>query len=314
VTTLGAEVRPVVAYHLGLVDLDGRPARGDGGKAVRPALALLSARAAGAPDEVALPGALAVELIHNFSLLHDDVMDRDVARRHRPTAWTVFGEARAIVAGDALHALAVRVLLEVGTAEGARAASALTEAASRMISGQAQDLSFSARADVSVEECLDMCANKTGALLSCSSSIGAILAGAPTPLVEALAGFGLELGLAFQAMDDVLGIWGLPSVTGKPIAGDLRERKKTLPVAAALATSGPDRDRLAEVLARPTLSDEDVAEAARLVETCGGRARALDEARRHLDAAVEALEGRGFEPSAVERLTEVARFVVARDF
>jgi geranylgeranyl diphosphate synthase, type I len=315
VETLEPEVRRVAMYHLGFVDRHGRPEEADRGKAVRPALVVLSAEAVGAGPHVALPGALAVELVHDFSLLHDDVMDRDVERRHRATAWTVFGEARAIVAGDALHALAGEILLELGTAQGLRAASALSRATARMIAGQAQDLSFAQRPDVSVEECLAMCANKTGALLSCASSLGAILAGAPDLRVRALERFGRELGLAFQAMDDILGIWGRPSVTGKPAAGDLRERKKTLPVVAALASpAGPHRDRLAELLSRPHLAEAEIEAAAGLVEVCGGRAWASEEARRRLSSAVAALDGRGFEPSAVERLTELAAFVAAREF
>jgi geranylgeranyl diphosphate synthase type I len=320
VEQLSPEIRRVVGYHLGLSDERGRPASGNGGKAVRPALALLSAEAVGASAEVAVPGAVAVELVHNFSLLHDDVMDRDAERRHRPTAWALFGVGQAIVAGDALMVLATDVLLEE-PAPGAppgpariRAARALAEATQRMIAGQAEDLGFASRLDVSVEECRRMEEHKTGALLSCAASIGAILAGAGGAEVEALAAFGLHLGLAFQAVDDLLGIWGRPEVTGKPVASDLREHKKSLPVAMALASHHPGAARLRELLADGGLDEERLSEAVRLMEETGARDRALEEAEQQYRLAVEALGSARLEAPARRELEELAAFVTAREF
>jgi geranylgeranyl diphosphate synthase type I len=311
---LPPDLRRVVAYHLGFTDADGRPAEGDRGKAVRPALAFLSAEAVGAPAEVALPGAVAVELVHNFSLLHDDVMDHDLERRHRPTAWSLFGVGQAIVTGDALMIEAIATLLDPPTPERTRAAAALTSATARMIAGQAEDLSFASRLDVSVEECLAMCANKTGALLSCAASIGAILAGADERAAAALAAFGLHLGLAFQAVDDLLGIWGRPEATGKPVAGDLREHKKTLPVVMALTSTGHDRDRLERLLSNGALTEEAVAMAADLVEKCGGRAGCLREAEQQMDLALRALDQAPLDEAARGKLAELGAFVAARDF
>lgn len=311
---LAPQIRRVVEYHLGFTDPEGRPASGNGGKAVRPALALLSAEAVGAPAEVAFPGAVAVELVHNFSLLHDDVMDRDTERRHRPTAWALFGVGQAIVAGEALQELAHQVLMRPPTQERVRAADALAGAVSLMIAGQAEDLEFESRLDVSVEECLEMSAHKTGALLSCASSIGAILAGGPEDAVAALAGFGLHLGLAFQAVDDVLGIWGRPEVTGKPAWSDLRQHKKSLPVVAALRSPDPRRDRLAALLSNGHLEEAEVAGAAGLVEACGGRTLAVEEAERQLALAVSALDRAPILAEARAQLTEIAAFVTAREF
>ncbi len=311
---LGPELGRVVAYHLGLADAEGRPQGGGGGKALRPALAFLSAEAVGAPAGVALPGALAVELVHNFSLLHDDVMDRDRERRHRPTAWALFGVGNAITAGDALLAEAQRVLLDPPTPERVRAARELAAATARMIVGQAQDLAFESRLDVSFAECRRMSANKTGALLSCAASIGAVLAGAPEAATRALGGFGLHLGLAFQAVDDVLGIWGRPELTGKPVAGDLRQHKKTFPVAAALEARHPAALRLRELLTNGHLSEEALAEAVRLVEEAGGRERTEEEAGRQLRLALRALERVPLEAGPREQLVELARFVAAREF
>ncbi|MFE7514435.1 polyprenyl synthetase family protein, partial [Streptomyces sp. NPDC057540] len=179
VDRLAPPMDTVAAYHFGWIDAQGNPADGDGGKAVRPALALLSAEAAGAAPEVGIPGAVAVELVHNFSLLHDDLMDGDEQRRHRDTVWKVHGPAQAILVGDALFALANEILLELGTVEAGRATRRLTTASRKLIDGQAQDISYEHRERVTVEECLEMEGNKTGALLACAVSIGAVLGAGP---------------------------------------------------------------------------------------------------------------------------------------
>jgi geranylgeranyl diphosphate synthase type I len=325
IARLEPSIARVAAYHLGWVDVSGAPVDGNGGKAIRPALAVLSAEAVGASPEVALPGAVAVELVHNFSLLHDDLMDGDEERRHRPTAWKVFGPAMAILAGDALLALAEDVLLEAPEETGPRAARHLTQATDRLITGQAEDLSFESRLDVSVEECLGMTGNKTGALLACASSIGAVLAGAPTAAVEALSGFGYHLGLAFQAVDDLLGIWGQPEITGKPSWSDLRQRKKSVPVAHALSSGGRIGERLAALLGSdltggvrvaeggPRLSDEDLALAAKLVQEAGGRDLTMAEAQRQLELALERLDAVEAPRRPRDELIDLARFVTTRD-
>src|SRR5499425_425169 len=153
VERMSPDVREVAAYHLGLPGANGNAAApGGGGKALRPALALLSARAAMAAPERGVPAAVAVELVHNFSLLHDDIMDGDTERRHRPTAWTVYGVGAAILAGDALLALAQDILLETPP-YGVWAARCLSAAVQRLIAGQGSDLAFERRDDVQVEEC-----------------------------------------------------------------------------------------------------------------------------------------------------------------
>jgi geranylgeranyl diphosphate synthase, type I len=314
VDRLAPELRTVVAYHLGFADREGRPTSGEGGKAVRPALAFLSAEAADASAGVAMPGAVAVELVHNFSLLHDDVMDRDMERRHRPTAWALFGVGQAIITGDALLVLAQQTLLDPPGPERERASRALTRAVARMIAGQAEDLSFESRLDVTVEECLRMCGDKTGALLSCASSIGAILAGAEEPVVRALEDFGFHVGLAFQAVDDVLGIWGRPEATGKSVASDLRSHKKTLPVVVALAEPGSGREELARILSNGHLSEADITAAISLVDEAGGRERCMAEADHQLEAALAAIDRVGIDRGVRAELAEVARFITVRDF
>lgn len=321
VDRLAPPMDTVAAYHFGWIDAEGRPSHGDGGKAIRPALALLSAEAAGVAPEVGIPGAVAVELVHNFSLLHDDLMDGDEQRRHRDTVWKVHGPAQAILVGDALFALANEVLLELGTVEAGRATRRLTTATRKLIDGQAQDISYEHRERVTVEECLEMEGNKTGALLACAVSIGAVLGGADDRTADTLEAYGYHLGLAFQAVDDLLGIWGDPEATGKQTWSDLRQRKKSLPVVAALAAGGPASERLARILAADAkLSDaasadfdeEEFASRAALIEEAGGREWTSQEARRQHATAIEALDGVDMPAEVRAQLVALADFVVVR--
>jgi geranylgeranyl diphosphate synthase, type I len=314
VDRLSPGVRVVAAYHLGLADAEGRPQAGGTGKALRPALALLSARAAGAAAEQAVSAAAAVELVHNFSLLHDDIMDGDTERRHRPTAWTVFGVGAAILAGDALLALAEDLLLETPP-NGVWAFRCLSAAVHRLIAGQASDLAFERRDDVQVDECLDMEADKTAALMACACSIGAIHMGAPPDLAMNLAEFGISAGLAFQLADDMLGIWGAPEVTGKPVGSDLRARKKSMPIVAALASGSQAGRDLAALFAEPgPLTEEQVARATRLVEEAGGRDQTQGIADKALAEAFDSL-GRASMPDDVRaEFAAIAEFITARQW
>lgn len=319
--TLAPDLRQVASYHLGWTDLEGRPSPSPGGKGIRPSLAILSAEAAWADASVGVPGAVAVELVHNYSLIHDDIIDGDHERHHRPTVWSRWGIGMAIIVGDALETLAHQVLLGCGE-RGARAATALAEATAEMIAGQADDIAFEHRRDVTVDECMAMSAGKTGALLGCAASIGAILGGAPDATTRALRDFGRHLGLAFQATDDLLGIWGDPARTGKPAGNDLRQRKKSMPVVSALAARGEEADELrALLLGRqdddqgqlPPLDPDQVTRAAYLVETCGGRQWTRVRAKAHLDAALGALERVRLSAVPHRELADLAVFAVERE-
>ncbi|MFD4791135.1 polyprenyl synthetase family protein [Streptomyces sp. NPDC058459] len=267
-----------------------------GGKGVRQALAVLGARAAGAEAGAGVPGAVAVELVHAFSLLHDDIMDGDATRRGRPALWKAYGTGPAVLAGDALFALAVGTLAEVPG--GVRL---LSGALADLVRGQADDLLFASRPwtgpeAVTPEEYRVMAEGKTGALLGCALALGALLGGAPRPVADALDRAGRHAGVAFQLADDVLGIWGRPEVTGKPVGGDLREGRRTYPVLSALAS--PDGARLRGLLGAPGRT----AEAAALIEAAGGRTAALSEARAHMAAARALLDGLPLEPGAAAEL------------
>jgi geranylgeranyl diphosphate synthase, type I len=312
VDRLDPPTRLAAAYHMGWCDVDGTPTNG-GGKAIRPALALLSAEAAGTDAEAGLPGAVAVELVHNFSLLHDDLLDGDEERRHRRTVWAIWGSATGILTGDAMLALAHEVLLEADSPGVNRAAWLLATVTRELTRGQVQDLAFETRQEVSLAECLDMASGKTGSLLAASASIGAVLAGADEAVVAALSTFGAQFGLAFQLVDDVLGIWGDPAVTGKPVYSDLRARKKTLPVAWALANSRV-APALRDWLAAPDEPDEaSLAGAADMLEVAGARGWALAAARTRLELAGQALATVRIPAGARADMLALAQFVVERD-
>lgn len=285
-------VRHIAGYHFGWWDADGTAVAVPGGKGIRSALTLLCARAVGGPGgpSAALPAAAAVELVHDFSLLHDDVMDRDESRRHRLTAWRVFGDTEAILAGDALLTLAVEALLRPPGGgpwpETAEMIRLLCASVQGLVTGQVADISFETRTDVTLPESIAMAENKTAALLTCACALGALAAGGDPDQVEALTGFGERLGLAFQVADDLQGIWGDPRTTGKADYSDLRNRKKSLPVVAALESNTAAAAQLGEwfqASAEPAAAD--VARVAALVEEAGGRAWARAQlARLHADA------------------------------
>lgn len=303
----------VCGYHFGWHDARGREVASAGGKALRPALTLLSARAARANPQDALAGATAVELVHNFSLIHDDVIDRDERRRHQVTAWRVFGDARAILAGDALLSLACQVLLESSSPHRLEALQRLTQAATELIRGQQADLSFERLPDVSIAECMEMVAGKTSALISCSTAMGAVLVGAPALLVEGLTSYGRHLGLAFQGVDDLLGIWGQPATTGKPIGSDLRRKKKTLPVVFTLCGEDPYREELRQILSGEVMSDGDVAHASELLERSGARQWVNDLVERETVLSLRALEALPIPGNVRAELEEIAQFVAMRE-
>jgi geranylgeranyl diphosphate synthase type I len=314
VDTLPAAMRRVAGYHFGWWDADGTPREGDAGKAIRPTLAVLCAEAVGGSAVDAVPAAVAVEMVHNFSLLHDDVMDRDVSRRHRPTAWTVFGVSAAILAGDALLTLAYDVLAVSGHARAQDAMRMISSAVQDLVEGQCEDVSFEDRSDVDLSECLTMAREKTGALLACSTAVGALFGGGAADQVEHMRVFGAHLGLAFQLVDDLLGIWGDPHVTGKPVHSDLVSRKKSLPVVAALTAGVPAADELAVLYGRPTeLSDVELARAAELVELAGGRSWTQREAIDQLDLALAELSLAAPVDRTAAELTALARLVTRRD-
>lgn len=301
----------MMRYHLGFANAALDDERTPSGKRLRPILCLLAASAVGGDPERALPAAAGIELLHNFSLLHDDIEDGDETRRHRPTAWNVWGIPQAINAGDGMYALAfaaVQRLYDGGTQpETTLAALRLfTQACIDLTEGQHLDMSFETRDDVTIDEYLRMIRGKTASLLGASVGIGAICGGAETTQVESLWRFGVNLGLAFQIEDDILGIWGDESQTGKPAGNDILKRKKSLPILAGLADEGAAAP-LRALMASDDLNENAVPAVRSLLEKAGADTFAAGKAvlyhERALVALTEAL-GASAEGSALLMLAE----------
>ena len=281
------EMHQMVAYHLGW---EGEGAGAEArGKRIRPLLVLLSTAAAGGEWQRALPAAAAVELIHNFSLVHDDIQDQSPLRRGRPTVWTKWGTAQAINVGDTLFTLAQMALLRLAeTVSGEvahRASLVLQETCLALTQGQYLDISYESRGDLTLEAYWPMVSGKTAALLSACTLLGALAAQADEPVCDAYHRFGRSLGLAFQALDDLLGIWGDAALTGKSTESDLLSGKKSLPVLYGLSLGGPFAARWAQ----GKISQEDVPVLAAQLETEGGRAYTLERANELTDQALTAL-------------------------
>ncbi len=309
-----AEFFGMLRYHLGWADASFHPGQAQTGKRVRPVLCLLACEACGRNWEQALPAGAAIELMHNFSLIHDDIEDRDETRRGRPTVWALWGEAQGINTGDALFALAQLALVRLAE----RAVPAPTVVAAlrlfnrtclALTGGQYLDIGFESRDSVSTSEYLAMIEGKTAALIACACEMGALIAEAPDARRENLRAFGHHLGMAFQMRDDVLGIWGDPATTGKPVGADVARRKKTLPILHGLERSAG----LRALLAQDTLPAADVRHATRLLEETNSREYTEQLAGEHHAQALAALEEADLYESAAQALHDLAQTLLRRD-
>jgi geranylgeranyl diphosphate synthase type I len=308
-----AGVYDMIRYHLGL---DGSGA--SAGKRMRPVLGLLAYASIAGDYRPALPGAAAVELGHNFSLVHDDIEDGDRERRHRPTVWALHGVAQAINTGDMLFSLsrmALHRLTDLGFSDAKvlRLMRLYDQTCVALCEGQYIDIATSEADDVmSVDLYFDMIGRKTAALIAASIEAGALLATDDDEVIARYRAFGWALGLAFQLNDDLLGIWGAEKATGKK-PSDIARRKKTLPVIYAFEHAGPeDRERLAELYGNGGPGTAEVEEIVAILERTGARDYTRDQARRHRDEALAELDAAGVVDAAARaRLGEIIVSVIA---
>ena len=306
-----AGVYEMCRYHLGL---DGS---GSSGKRMRPLLGLLAYSSITGDHRKALPGAAAVELGHNFSLVHDDIEDDDRERRHRPTLWALHGIPQAINTGDMLFSLsriALHRLTDLGFSDRTvlRLMKLYDETCVALCEGQYLDIWMAEHDDgLSVELYFDMIGRKTAALIAASIEAGAVLATDDEQVISRYRAFGWDLGIAFQLNDDLLGIWGPERATGKEPT-DVPRKKKTLPVIYAYEqASAADRARLVELYGNGTLAAEHVAEITAILERTGARDYTRDQARLHRDRALASLDAAGtIERGPRARLEEIIRSVI----
>ncbi|MFD4406619.1 polyprenyl synthetase family protein [Nocardia sp. NPDC058499] len=315
VEALPEQTRALASYHFGWTDLSGHPDSASWGKGVRTAFTLACARAAGGDELSAVPAAAAVELVHNASLIHDDLLDTDTMRRHRPAVWAACGTAAAVLVGDALFHAGVRVLQGELAEHTTAATVVLLDAVLELIEGEKADTAFEARHDVTLDECLTMVEAKTGALLGAACALGARYGGTTDPdHLKAMARFGRHLGLAYQAIDDYMGIWGVTAGTGKPVLADLVRRKKSLPVVYALNTATPAAAELTQLyFGNGDLAPSDVHRAAELVEQTGARDWVREFSRGHTATAREYLAAARPTADGLADLCALVRLVSERE-
>lgn len=300
----------MLTYHMGWTG-DGAGPQASG-KRIRPMLALLTAEALGGDPQAVLPAAAAIELVHNFSLVHDDIQDNSNRRRGRPTVWKIWGIPHAINAGDALFVLANLAITDLQQNFPAKTALEATrilqETCLALTRGQYLDMSYETRDDLTPDDYWPMIAGKTAALLQACSEIGALLAGAPDSVRESCRAFGHYLGLAFQVQDDILGIWGDEAQTGKSAASDLLERKKSLPVLYGLQKRGQFWQRWQS---GPITQDE-VATVAAILQEEGAYDYAQSLAEELTDKALAALQAASLQGEAGQALHRLARQLLNR--
>lgn len=315
-----APVGTMLRYHMGWESPDGIPEEYATGKGLRPALCLFTCEAVGGGIEDALPAAVALELIHNFSLIHDDIQDQDLERHGRGTVWSIWGKPSGVVAGNAMRTVADATLYQLRRS-GASAVAAqgvmqsLTGRCLELVEGQRMDLNFEDRLDVTPDEYLDMISRKTGALVEAAMHMGAVLGSASPEQVERLGRCGRLLGLTFQARDDILGIWGDPGLMGKATGADIRRRKKSLPVVFGFTEStGVERERLERIYSDDEeMSEAAVAEVMGILANQNAQAYAQTVAEEKSVLAIGLAREAGLSGEVLEELQALAHFFAHRE-
>jgi geranylgeranyl diphosphate synthase type I len=290
------------------------------GKKIRPLFMALVARAISGDYRHVLPAGAALEFLHNFTLIHDDVMDKSLERRHRPAVWTRWGSTQAINVGDALYALANLVCVRlVNTAtppdKVVRVFQILSQACLWTAEGQILDIDFETRESVSSADYVAMISHKTGTLIEAAAAIGALLSTDDEAIVQAYARFGRHLGIAFQVRDDYLGVWGNEARTGKSATSDIREKKKSYPILVGFErASDQDQAALRRLYAQETLSDEDVQAVLAILDGAGAAAHTESVAEQYYRTGMSELASTGIENEAQDLIRRYAAFLVERAY
>jgi len=305
----------MMQYHMGWVDEEFRPANVHGGKRIRPLLCLLSCQASGGAWRQAIPAASSIEILHNFSLVHDDIEDISSTRRGRLTVWKIWGEAQAINCGDGMFASAHLAMGRLSDRDVphntvVRAMQRFDESCLLLTNGQYLDMDFETRDDVRVDEYIRMITGKTAVLLSLCTELGAIIAVQDEKTIDHYAKFGKNLGLAFQVIDDILGIWGDESKTGKSAATDIVTKKKTLPVLYGLEQSSA----LHALYRDGDPGDDFVCEVITMLDEIGAREYAASRATAYSEEALQHLEAARPVGNSGEALLQLAASLLQRDY
>jgi geranylgeranyl diphosphate synthase, type I len=290
------------------------------GKRVRPLVMALVARSLCGEYEHVLPAGVALEIIHNFTLIHDDIMDNSDTRRGRPTLWTRYGIAQAIDTGDGLFALGM--LSSLSLAEHVSAEKALggtqrlMQACLDTVEGQALDIGFESRESVNADEYLTMIGLKTGRFIETATELGAYLSCDDSALIRHYADFGKNLGLAFQIWDDYLGIWGDPEIVGKSSTSDIEQKKKSYPITYALSHADEMQvKRLQAAYAKPKLDEQDVAAVMGVLDLANVQEKSKELVEAYFAKAMAALDAVNLgDNEDYQNLRSLAQFIVERNY
>jgi geranylgeranyl diphosphate synthase type I len=303
----------MMRYHMGWIDEHGRP-QDAGGKLVRPTLLLLACECVRGNWRSALPAAAAVELVHNFSLIHDDIEDGDEERRQRPTVWRIWGEPQAINVGDAMHSMARLAITwlddkVISPKKILRAASILDKTCLELCEGQYLDISYESKSDINMNDYVLMTDLKTASLITCSVKLGALLGTDDEAIVQRFERFGRNLGMAYQIIDDVLGIWG-----DEPFS-DILKKKKTLPIIYALEhASDKDRSKLLEIYSKESINNAGVRQVIDILNRLKAEEYSRRIAQKCYTEALAELGEASLSASTLKELRAVTDFLMDREY
>lgn len=310
----------MMRYHLGITDEQGFRLRDGNGKAIRPALCIFSCEAMGGSYQSALPIAAAVELVHNFSLIHDDIQDNDRERRHKPTVWAIWGKPQAINAGTAMHILANSALLRlqdcrIPSSKILQINRRLDEITLDLIEGQYLDISFETRFNITKTDYFAMIEKKTGALLSGAMELGATIGTDNESLIKSFRDIGLNLGMAFQIKDDILGVWGNRDETGKLTGSDIRRRKKSFPVVYALSNMNSDFSKeIIDIYKKDDIDNIDINRVLEIFEKTSVRSEGQQLVAKYCDAAARRFESLNVSAESKDEMSEFIAFLTDRTY
>ncbi len=310
----------MMRYHFGWTDKRGNPVSENYGKALRPGLCLFCCEAVGGDYRQALPAAAAIELVHNFSLIHDDIQDNDRERRHRPSLWAIWGKAQAINAGTAMRILANIALLHLGKKDIpvdklVILQALLDEISLKLIEGQYLDIEFEHRYDINTSDYLAMIGGKTATLISGSMEMGARLGTDSKAVISAVRESGWNLGLAFQIRDDILGIWGNEAETGKPSGNDIRRRKKSYPIVFTLETAaGTSHKELVSIYKNSLMDEKTVDRILAILESVHARENAQKLVDRYCLSASRLFGSLDLQRTAKAEMSELVEFLTGREY
>jgi len=308
----------MLRYCMGWSDANGAPLETKKGKGVRPSLCLFTCDALGGDIEKALPAAVSLELIHNFSLIHDEIQDSDEIRHHRPTLWNVWGVPKALFAGNVMRVLADRSMSTMLSDDPkllSVSSSIVSEACLEMIEGQYMDISFEGGNPITVDQYMKMISHKTGALLRSSVHIGAIIGSRDGREAGIFREIGVKLGFMFQIRDDILGTWGETTSTGKPVGSDIRRKKNTLPIIHARETQAQTyKKEISELYSLESLEDHHVDRVLDILDATKASRYCQEMVENYALEVSKDIQNIGFSKNSRGEFSELVSFLVGRSF